>query len=126
MGGFPDSKPHKKSIGRAYRSRLLFSFILIIAFEIPIFGSRFPHVAFQFPISRLINIHVITIQGTLRTIAPCAICIPRLLEISLLMCVSALVLEARFDKFFDCPSMWESLKIFMVFSRLRAQVKWNI
>jgi hypothetical protein len=34
------------------------------------------------------------------------------------MCISALVLEARLDKFFNCPSMWELLEILMAFLSL--------
>jgi len=40
------------------------------------------------------------------------------LEISLFTCISALVLEARLDEFFNCPSMWESFEILVAFSSL--------
>jgi hypothetical protein len=30
------------------------------------------------------------------------------------MGIGTLVLEARLDKFFDCPTMWESLKVVVV------------
>jgi len=34
------------------------------------------------------------------------------------MCISMLVLEARLDEFFNCPSMWELFEIVVAFSSL--------
>ena len=66
--------------------------LLIITFKFPIFSFW------------LITIHV-TIQRLFRTVAPCIVYITEFFEISLFMCISMLVLEARLDEFFDWPSM---------------------
>ena len=34
------------------------------------------------------------------------------------MCISTLVFKATLDEFFNCPSMWESLEMLVVFSSL--------
>ena len=52
------------------------------------------------------------------TVAPCVVYITEFFEISLFMCISVLVLEARLDEFFNWPPMWESFEIFMMFSSL--------